>query len=139
MAETCKCLAYPFTQIQFAESYLYIFTVAFAKLSVLAMYWRNFASVWSRRNVYACSSLVLAWLVAAFITNTVGCSPIQKIWNPEVAGTCIDQSAFDYGTQIPNILLNVYVIAIPLHKIFALDLTTLQKRILMGILGIAAL
>lgn len=54
-------------------------------------------------------------------------------------GKCFSWSAFYYGTQIPNILTDIYIVVMPLREVFGLRLTRLQKGILVGIFGIATL
>lgn len=126
-------------QIQFAESYLYVFTVAFTKASILAMYWRVLPSFWTRRNVQICGCLVLAWTIAVTIANSLTCIPVQRLWDFSIDGTCFSFSAFYYGIQIPNILTDIYIVVIPLREVFGLTLTGPQKGILVGIFGIATL
>lgn len=132
-------LANLFPQIVFSETYLYVFTVALTKASILAMYWRVLPCEWTRRNVYACGGLVVAWTIAVTIANSFTCIPLQRVWNFRMPGKCFDWSAFYYGIQIPNILTDVYIVAIPLREVFGLRLTRPQKGVLVGIFGIATL
>lgn len=114
-------------------------TVGLAKFSILTMYWRTLPCIWIRRNVYTCGGVIMAWIVAVFIANSLACIPVQRIWNLTTDGKCFSWSAFYYGIQIPNILTDVYIVIVPLRKVFGLNLTRLQKGILLGIFGIAIL
>lgn len=83
--------------------------------------------------------MTLAWVVAVVIANSLACVPVQRIWNFTIEGKCFSWPGFYYGTQIPNILTDVYIIVIPLREVFGLSLTRLQKGVLVGIFGIATL
>lgn len=126
-------------QIAFTETYCCVATVSLTKASILAMYWRVLPSVWIRRNVYICGTLLLLWSIGTTITNSLCCIPVQRIWYYKMKGTCISWSGFYLGMQIPNIFTDVYIVVVPLREVFALRLTRPQKAILVGIFGIATL
>lgn len=103
------------------------------------MYWRVLPTIEVRRNVYICGGFVLAWTLAVCFTGALACIPIHKIWTPGIDGHCIDWAPFYYGIQIPNILTDIFIVIIPLRQVFELQMTKVQKNILVGIFGIAAL
>lgn len=118
---------------------MYTFCITFTKLSILYMYWRVFQC----REVRILTTIgfvaVALWTLAVCITAGLTCIPVQKMWMPQIEGTCINLPAFYYGVQIPNILTDIYIILIPTHEILKLDLPIGQKISLIGIFGLATL
>ena len=64
---------------------------------------------------------------------------MEKIWNPQLPGKCIGLEAFYYGAQIPNVLTDIFIIVIPIHENYQLELPLGQKLSLIGIFGLAGL
>ena len=103
------------------------------------MYWRVFQCREVRLLTTLGFIVVGMWAIAVCVTGGLTCIPMEKIWNPALPGKCIDLEAFYYGVQIPNVLTDIYIIIIPIHEIYQLDLPFGQKLSLIGIFGLAGL
>ena len=120
------------TQLWFKNFYAYetIYTVAvfLAKMSILLFYSRIFKE---RRFLIALRStfaLVISWFVAIEIVVLAECRPVSALWDPTVpGGYCIDIQSFLLGAGIPNVILNVIVLLLPLPMIWTLEIEKKHK------------
>ncbi|KAK3666586.1 hypothetical protein LTR22_002530 [Elasticomyces elasticus] len=48
---------------------------------------------------------------------------MQKVWRPDVPGTCINLVQFYYGLQIPNIITDVWIVISPIRELMRMELT----------------
>lgn len=83
--------------------------------------------------------LVILWAIAVCVAGALTCLPVEKVWNPKIAGSCINIPSYYYGTQIPNILTDAYIVVLPIDGISRLYLPRGQKISLMFIFGLAVL
>ncbi|KAK5743655.1 hypothetical protein LTR17_002562 [Elasticomyces elasticus] len=62
---------------------------------------------------------------------------MEKIWRPDVPGTCINLVQFYYGLQIPNIITDVWIVVSPIRELMRMELTRKIKTgaIAMFLLG----
>ena len=100
------------------------------------MYKRLFDNQLVRILVVVTGAVVSSWAVAVCATVAVTCVPVRKTWIPELSGRCIDLTAFYLGAQIPNILTDVVLFAIPIVPIMKLRLGRAQKVGLIVIFGL---
>lgn len=128
-----------FFKTQYAGTFLYTLTVAFTKGSILFMYWRVFPCKEVRILVQIGFAVVGVWAIATCVTGALICIPVQKMWMPQIEGACLDIAQFYYGIQIPNILTDIYIILVPIHEVYKLDLPKVQKLSLVCIFGLAVL
>ena len=96
--------------------------MALIKLSILALYWIAFPTVYIRYSVIALSGIVTAWTIACTIVALAACLPIHKSWYAQTPGHCIDTKAYFYGMQIPNIITDFAILLVPLKAISDLKL-----------------
>ncbi|KAK4893202.1 hypothetical protein LTR27_008323 [Elasticomyces elasticus] len=48
---------------------------------------------------------------------------MEKVWRPDVPGTCINLVQFYYGLQIPNIITDVWIVVSPIRELMRMELT----------------
>lgn len=117
----------------------------FTKLSLFFVYQGLFQKAdtfWIRmsRNVnYFTAFVVVGYYTASFFVTIFQCTPVQKMWYPDIAGTCINKSQFFYSTGIVNVITSVLVIAIPLPVLLRTkhrkhEITQLLCLILLGLM-----
>lgn len=100
---------------------LYLAAVLFAKLAILAMYFRIFTKASDR---IACWVLV-AVLVASWFANTVAafliCIPLEYLWNRDIpGGHCFDINSYYRWSSLSNILTDLLMLGLPLPVIWKL-------------------
>ena len=94
---------------------------------MLALYRRIFAIQRFRFWVHIAMALVVIWLFVNNFMTAFQCSPIKSEWESEVEGKCIKSSNLILGLQVPNVVLDVVVLALPLTAISKLQLPRAKK------------
>ncbi|EAW15311.1 uncharacterized protein ACLA_059780 [Aspergillus clavatus NRRL 1] len=122
-------------------AFLYPLCIACIKLSMLALYKRIFSRgpMVPAANIVGC--IVIVWCFGVCLIGAMICIPFEKMWNPMVAGGCIDLPKFYYGLQIPNIVTDAVIIVMPMKPVADLQISAARKLVLAGIfaLGIVTL
>ncbi|KAK3045665.1 hypothetical protein LTR09_012775 [Extremus antarcticus] len=63
-------------------------------------------------------ALVAAWCLIIFMLSVTLCIPLDKFWNLQKPGGCLEIKAFYYGMQIPNILTDFFIVVCPVHEVY---------------------
>ncbi len=120
-----------------ANNNLWILIVNITKASILVQYLRIFDC----RVIRAlCIVLMLALLPAAFwgiFGGTFLCTPTARLWNPQIAGHCMNAQNYWYSVAGIDIGLDFLILVLPLPAITRLRLPRKQKLglILVFLLG----
>ncbi|KAI1205838.1 uncharacterized protein F4807DRAFT_464299 [Annulohypoxylon truncatum] len=111
-------------------SHFYDVAIASTKLSILALYYRIFATDRFRIIVIITAIFVFMWLVAMEVVLGFGCQPVQGWWDASVAATasCVNKVAFTYSTNVTNLITDLWIFAMPIPIIFNLQ-ASLNKRL----------
>ncbi|KAK8926688.1 hypothetical protein VCV18_003149 [Metarhizium anisopliae] len=91
---------------------------------------------------WALNGLIAATImysIACFFTFTFQCIPRDKIWNPEVAGKCIDNSAGVLSAGLINLLLDLGILVVPVWAIWHLQMPLKRKIGAMSVFAIGIL
>ncbi|KAI6090040.1 hypothetical protein F4821DRAFT_275245 [Hypoxylon rubiginosum] len=120
--------------------YLYIATfifdcsITFPKLSAIFFYARVFRSnnKLFKINLWIAGCLVTGWLVAAAVSTIFQCTPIKKAWNPILPGTCINTSAWYLATSAISVVIDFYILLLPVPMIWALKMSLKRRLYLLG-------
>ncbi|KAI1269309.1 hypothetical protein F5Y18DRAFT_374199 [Xylariaceae sp. FL1019] len=125
------------TQLLFRSGkqlYILIFffdsSISLPKLSAIFFYARVFSTADRvfRIHLWIIGSLVSSWLISAYITTVFQCTPVEKAWNPTIPGTCIDSFSWYVATAVLSVVVDLYILLLPVPKIWALN-TSLKRRI----------
>ncbi|KAF9890233.1 hypothetical protein FE257_006145 [Aspergillus nanangensis] len=114
-------------------SFLYPLCIAFVKLSILELYRRLFPVRPMIIGVNIVGALVVLWCFGVCLIGAVTCIPFRKLWEPEIPGGCINLAQFYYGLQIPNIVTDAVILAMPMRVVWNLHVPRMQKMLLSGI------
>lgn len=81
--------------------------------------------------------LCLAWWIAATVAVALPCIPVQKAWEPqtwsyipglpETPGRCYAYREFYLSIEVPNCVLDFWVVALPIFQIQKLQLSLRYK------------
>lgn len=125
----CSSLIGVYDQTQYSGSFLYPACITFVKLSILLQYRRLFFahSKAFHFQINALIVLVSLWGAGIIFTAFGMCSPMAKLWNPTLDGSCIPLIPFYYGLQIPNIVTDLLIIVLPIREILILELSPKLK------------
>ena len=101
-----------------------------AKLSILCLYHRLFSIDRTFRvTIYVTGLLCIAWWIAATISLICTCIPISSAWKPALPGfpprpgDCFDYRWFTIGIEIPNCILDFWIVLMPIFEIRKLQLS----------------
>ena len=122
--------------------------ISCAKFSILFLYRRLFSR---DRNIdfaiKITGLLCLSWWIAATVASALSCIPVQKAWEPqtwtpipglpETSGFCYDYPRYYLGIEIPNCILDFWVVAMPVFEIQKLQLS-LQYKISISFIFVLA-
>ncbi|KAK8851528.1 hypothetical protein PGQ11_014007 [Apiospora arundinis] len=103
------------------------------KASVLALYLRVFPQRYIRLGVYMLGAILGAWWVTFVCLNLFGCDPISRGWSLDAA-TCISRGhAVNTIGTICDTVINVLILALPVHAIVQLRVRAWQKFAIAGL------
>lgn len=107
---------------------MYKLTINLTKTSICLLYLRIFghAKIF-RRTVYCVMAFVLSYAVASIVATLIECTPLSRIWNKKIPGTCINLTAFWYSNAAANITGDVIIFLLPMRQIAALQMPFNQK------------
>jgi hypothetical protein len=113
-------------QGDYVFSHFYDAAIASTKLSVLALYYRIFATRTFRITVAATAVFVILWLITMEVVLGLECTPIQAWWG-DAEGSCLDLVAFAYFTNITNLATDLWIFAMPIPIILGLHANKNKK------------
>ena len=109
-------------------------TISFAKLSLLALYWRIFSKdTRFRILLYVTTASCIAWMVACLFATVLKCVPISAAWDVLERGNCINFNLFFIIIEPINVVLDLVIILLPLFFIKELQLKT-RMKVTLGII-----
>ncbi|KAK9421425.1 hypothetical protein SUNI508_05660 [Seiridium unicorne] len=121
LSVSLKCL--------FGMEIIYSSLISLIKLSVLAMYRKIFPTPLVNKGTYVLGVTVLAWWVAVILVTLLQCHPLYGLWDLAAMETaqCMDQLELFLGNAIPNIIIDAFILALPLYEVARLQMTRLKK------------
>jgi hypothetical protein len=114
---------------------IYAMLITLIKLSVLAMYRSIFPTYLVNIGTYVLGAVVLAWWLAVILVTFLQCRPLSGLWDIFTAteAKCLDRLGLFLGNAIPNIVIDVFILVLPLLEVARLQMTNAKK---IGILAI---
>ncbi|KAH9897463.1 hypothetical protein F4778DRAFT_743663 [Xylariomycetidae sp. FL2044] len=104
-------------------------SISFPKLSAIFFYARVFRSNNRafRMHLWIVGSIVVGWIVSAIISTIFQCTPIEKAWNSTLPGQCINSFAWYLATATISVLVDFYILLLPLPMIWALNVSVKRR------------
>ncbi|KAI1425983.1 hypothetical protein F5Y12DRAFT_744349 [Xylaria sp. FL1777] len=98
------------------------------KIGILLFYWR----VFQRTASFRMGAMIVTFIssgifLSNFFTFTFQCFPVEKFWQPNTKGTCINQNAFYLASAIINVFGDIAVLSLPLPIIWRLQASRGRK------------
>ncbi|TWU75375.1 hypothetical protein ED733_000825 [Metarhizium rileyi] len=116
------------TKIGYVMSAQFCPQQTFAKFSLLFLYYRIFSSVKSFRiSLWVVGAVQLAWGIATYVVHYFTCTPVSKMWNPRLPGTCINHDAFLVGGESINSFLDFVLVGLAVWMVQSLQMKTETK------------
>lgn len=107
------------SQCLLALEILYNFTMVLVKYSFCWMYVRLFPRL--RKLVTIVGGFVTAWGIAFVIVLIFQCNPVQKFWEPQLPGTCIDPRPVFVANAILNFFSDIALLCMPITQVIKLE------------------
>jgi hypothetical protein len=116
---------------------LWAVAVNVTKASIVAQYLRIFSSRITRFCCYALLVLLVPAVCWSVFGGTFLCTPVAKLWKPQLTGKCMDPRSYWLSAAGINIGIDFAVLILPLPAITQLRLPRKQKicMVLMFLLG----
>lgn len=103
------------------ESYIYLPSVTFPKLAILALYLRIFTTRGYRIATYCVGSIVVLSCIVGLVANSIVCQPFAYFWDKSIPnGRCLDVVAAYRYISIPNIVTDLMMLILPMRPLFKL-------------------
>lgn len=102
--------------------------VGSVQLAILVLYLRIFDVItWCRRFCYVIVGGVFAWAVATFIADLTICTPVKKLWDPTVPGTCGPHEMVCTSAGIIHFIFDFTILLLPMPLIWNLHVSLVKK------------
>ncbi|KAI0908880.1 hypothetical protein F4823DRAFT_465550 [Ustulina deusta] len=117
-------------KILYVAIFFFDTSISLPKLSAIFFYARIFHTRNGRfvTHLWIIGGLVSGWIVSALISTIFQCTPIAKAWNPSLDGMCINTFAWYLATATISVVVDFYILLLPVPQIWALELS-LKRRI----------
>ncbi|CAF9921711.1 hypothetical protein IMSHALPRED_005255 [Imshaugia aleurites] len=106
---------------------VYKFLVAFTKLAVIFLYLRIFSQWNLKRFAHVLAGIVFVGSFAFAIASVFECTPIHRVWDRRIPGTCFNLGASWYAYAAFNTICDLIIITMPIPAIWRLQLKLSQK------------
>ena len=108
---------------------LYAIAISTAKLSILFFYLRIFPTKWFRISVFVLIFMDIGLGVSIVALAIFQCHPTAYLWNKAIhGGWCINQLACYRWISLPNIIIDVAMLVLPLPLVWRLQ-TSSENRV----------
>lgn len=118
----------------FVENIIYNTGLTLVKMSVLMFYARIFSSVRKYQiSFWVMGCVIVGWGIAINFLAIFTCTPVAAAWNPAVPGVCLSTQATFRGATISNIVIDLWLLLLPLPMLWSLHIGRARKVGLVGV------
>ena len=120
----------------YCNELIYASVVTCIKASILCLYLRIFGvNKTLAKMVYALLVLVGCWGIATFFSSVFQCWPVKATWLPKAADRhCFDYRAWLIWTNVPNIVIDFFILVLPIPLVWGLNLSVSRRVSLNAVL-----
>ncbi|KAI2607955.1 hypothetical protein GGR54DRAFT_651941 [Hypoxylon sp. NC1633] len=110
------------------------------KFSILSLYTQIFPNKRFHCMCYGTMTISVAYLISVYLELFVLCTPIQYKWDKTIpGGICEGESIAYLVAGITNLLIDVFIVALPMPIPFGLETTPLKRFGVIAMFGLGAL
>ncbi|KAL1798087.1 hypothetical protein ACET3X_002124 [Alternaria dauci] len=102
----------------------YTLTNGFNKMAFLALYYRVFALKRFRQACIALGAISVIWTVSYVFVCIFQCTPVPRVYNRTIPGTCINFFWHRWTNAILNLLTDLAIFILPMPVILGLNMST---------------
>lgn len=123
---------------------IYTVTLGLIKISICFFYLRIFPNKDFRRIVWGTQAFNAVLVITFVIVDLAQCQPLDWFWNrlrqeTTETGSCIDVNAMAWAHAIINIVLDLWMLALPASQILGLQMALGKKLQVMSMFALGAL
>lgn len=109
-------------KLLFSSPIVYLWSVTFPKLAILAMFLRIFTHGFYRNTAMIIAAILVASLVANTLVSLSSCKPMAYFWDKSTPnGYCpVDLGKFYIWATFPNIVTDVMMLILPQPMVWKL-------------------
>ncbi|KAL3467696.1 hypothetical protein BJX64DRAFT_121549 [Aspergillus heterothallicus] len=114
----------------YIQEIIYIFCISMTKICLLLFYLRIFPSKTMRTLIKVSCAATCSYCIAFMFALAFQCSPVSYNWNGwdgEHEGTCVEKNTLVVTAAALNIVLDAWVIALPIPKVLRLQASITTK------------
>lgn len=116
---------------------MYNVTMGVVKISFCYLYLRLFPML--KHRIWAIAGFVLALVVTFITVGLLQCTPMEKIWNPTVEGTCLHTTPIFVANAGLHFVTDMALLLLPLFQVVKLRVELVVKISLFSIFMLGAL
>ncbi|KAI1769329.1 hypothetical protein GGR53DRAFT_154777 [Hypoxylon sp. FL1150] len=124
----------------YAGLWTYLWQQLFAKLSIIALYHRLF---WVKTKYLWCINALIfyhvAWITVTSFMLGFHCQPLDKFWDPQLSGHCIQEGTLIAVVESINSLGDFLLVALAVAIVPTLQVSGATKRKLIILFGLGVL
>ncbi|KAI9728981.1 MAG: hypothetical protein M1828_000066 [Chrysothrix sp. TS-e1954] len=86
-----------------------------------------------RYGLYLAHALLTGWIIFALISTIFQCTPVDKAWLTTKPGVCLNYYQWYLGSSISSVILDVYILILPMPMVYKLHTGLQRKLLLVGV------
>ncbi|KAI1460524.1 hypothetical protein F4805DRAFT_454946 [Annulohypoxylon moriforme] len=127
-----------FAQTIYATQLIHMFGGLFIKSSITCFYRRIFRGEIFNIVTITLLVIIVCWAISIFLATLLQCLPIDNVWlsvsgSPERAAHCVNVVPLFYAMAISNLILDVFVLVVPIPMVWKLQMARSRKIAVSGI------
>ncbi|KAK7921294.1 hypothetical protein PG985_009316 [Apiospora marii] len=127
-------------KLTYAIELLYYVIIVTTKCSIVAMYYNIALTRSFRVACYTTHALLCVFFIVCISVTFGQCQPLSRQWDPTLApaaraASCINTTAFFYFTSAFNIVMDFWILAMPLKTLNSLQIRRRDRYVLYGVFG----
>ena len=126
-------------QIIIASEVFYSFAIATFKVSTLYLFMRVFPGRKFQRTLIAVGIFIMIYSITQMLLVVFECTPVNRVWNLDIPGTCIDINTIFIACSALNIATDFVILALPIQQLWQLKISNGQKLQLTAIFALGSL
>ena len=122
-------------QLVWIATFFFLLSITFTKISILSFYRSIFITPRFRLATHFLSGLCSLWCIMSVFFTIFQCKPIQAAYNVALVSSakCKPYGALVFGFELSNLILDVFILALPVFVIQTLQLETRRKVLITSV------
>ncbi|KAF4628219.1 hypothetical protein G7Y89_g9933 [Cudoniella acicularis] len=128
-----------FRKITFFTSLAYVASFVSSKLVFVSLYFRIFPTTLYRNINFGLAAILVAQYIEETLVVFLSCSPLAKLWNPNIPGKCVNLLTFYYASFGVKLVTDLVLFCMPIPMLRTLRIPRAKKVGVMFLFSIGLL